>query len=77
MKIFREAVVNAMVFVHQSLYKCNAKIVKRGGHVMSITPRHFLDFIQHFAKLYQVCYLSICLAIFLSCCLCTSVTPRL
>ena len=48
----REAVVNAMVFVHQSLYKVNMKIVKRGGHVMSITPRHFLDFIQHFARLY-------------------------
>ena len=38
--------MNAMVFVHQSLYKCNAKIIKRGGHVMAITPRHFLDFIQ-------------------------------
>ena len=42
-----------MVFVHQSLYKCNAKIVKRGGHVMAITPRHFLDFIQHFVRLYN------------------------
>jgi len=49
----RDAVVNAMVFVHQSLYKCNAKIVKRGGHVMAITPRHFLDFIQHFVRLYN------------------------
>ena len=49
----RDAVVNAMVFVHQSLHKCNSKIVKRGGHVMAITPRHFLDFIQHFVKLYN------------------------
>ena len=49
----RDAVVNAMVFVHQSLHKINSKIVKRGGHVMSITPRHFLDFIQHFVKLYN------------------------
>ena len=49
----RDAVVNAMVFVHQSLYKCNAKIVKRAGHVMAITPRHFLDFIQHFVRLYN------------------------
>ena len=24
------AVVNAMVFVHQSLYKCNAKIISKG-----------------------------------------------
>ena len=49
----RDAVVYGMVFVHQSLHKCNSKIVKRGGHVMSITPRHFLDFIQHFVKLYN------------------------
>ncbi len=49
----RDATVNAMVFVHQSLHKCNAKIVKRGGHVMCITPRHFLDFIQHFVNLYR------------------------
>merc|ERR1719429_443714 len=42
-----------MVFVHQSLHKINSKIVKRGGHVMAITPRHFLDFIQHFVKLYN------------------------
>ena len=41
----RDAVVNAMVFVHQSLYKCNVKIIRKGGHVMAITPRHFFDFI--------------------------------
>ena len=49
----RDAVVNAMVYVHQSLHKTNSKIIKRGGHVMAITPRHFLDFIQHFVKLYN------------------------
>merc|ERR1719495_1636379 len=42
-----------MVFVHQSLHKCNSKIVKRAGHVMAITPRHFIDFIQHFVRLYN------------------------
>merc|ERR1719422_423334 len=42
-----------MDYVHQSLHKINSKIVKRGGHVMAITPRHFLDFIQHFVKLYN------------------------
>jgi len=51
--LHRDAVVNAMVFVHQSLYKMNAKVIKRGGHVMAITPRHFLDFIQHFVALYN------------------------
>ena len=49
----RDAVVNAMVFVHQSLYKRNAKIIRKGGHVMAITPRHFLDIIQHFVRLYN------------------------
>ena len=49
----RDAVVNAMVLVHQSLYKCNAKIIRKGGHVMAITPRHFLGFIQHLVRLYN------------------------
>ena len=49
----RDAVVNARVFVHQSLYKSNAKIIRKGGHVMAITPRHFLDFTQHFVRLYN------------------------
>merc|ERR550519_215467 len=49
----RTAVVNGMVFVHQSLHKINSKIIKRGGHSMYITPRHFLDFIQHFVSMYN------------------------
>ena len=49
----RDAAVNAVVVGHQSLYKCNAKIIRKGGHVMAITPRHFLDFIQHFVRLYN------------------------
>ena len=48
----RCAVVNAMVFVHQTLHKANARSLKRGGRIMAITPRHFLDFINHFVKLY-------------------------
>ena len=34
-----DAVVNAMVFVHQSLYKGNAKIIRKGGHVMATPPQ--------------------------------------
>ncbi|CAB0033630.1 unnamed protein product [Trichogramma brassicae] len=49
----REAVVNAFVYVHQTLYKANSKLAKRGYRTMSITPRHYLDFINHFVKLYQ------------------------
>ena len=48
----RPAVVNAMVYVHQTLHKANARSIKRGGRIMAITPRHFLDFINHFVKLY-------------------------
>ena len=48
----RNAVINGMVYVHQTLHKANHKTLKRGGRVMAITPRHFLDFINHFVKLY-------------------------
>ncbi|KAL3873221.1 hypothetical protein ACJMK2_036362 [Sinanodonta woodiana] len=49
----REAVINTFVFVHQTLHQANTRLVKRGGRIMAITPRHYLDFINHFAKLYQ------------------------
>lgn len=49
----REAVVNAFVYVHQTLHKANARLVKRGGRTSTITPRHYLDFINHFVKLYN------------------------
>ncbi|XP_052274955.1 cytoplasmic dynein 1 heavy chain 1-like isoform X3 [Dreissena polymorpha] len=49
----RDAVINAFVFVHLSLHQANSRLQKRGGRTMAITPRHYLDFINHFAKLYQ------------------------
>ncbi|KAI8328287.1 dynein heavy chain [Blakeslea trispora] len=49
----REAVVNALVFVHQSLYEINAKLSKRQGRHNYATPRHFLDFISHYVRLYN------------------------
>ena len=49
----RDAVVNAMVFVHQGLYKCNPKTTCKGGQVVAISPRHFLDLIQHCGRLYN------------------------
>lgn len=49
----RDAVINACVYVHQTLHKANARLAKRGGRTMAITPRHYLDFIHHFVKLYQ------------------------
>ncbi|VDP72907.1 unnamed protein product [Echinostoma caproni] len=48
---FRDMVANAFVFVHQTLHQANARLRKRGGRTMWITPRHFLDFIAHFVRL--------------------------
>jgi dynein heavy chain 1 len=49
----RDAVVNALVFVHLSLYDINLKLSKRQGRRNFVTPRHFLDFISHYVKLYN------------------------
>ncbi|XP_065208173.1 dynein heavy chain, cytoplasmic isoform X2 [Planococcus citri] len=49
----RNAVVNAFVYIHQTLHKANARLVKRGSRTMAITPRHYLDFINHFVKLHR------------------------
>ncbi|XP_043279701.1 dynein heavy chain, cytoplasmic isoform X3 [Venturia canescens] len=49
----RDAVINACVYVHQTLHKANARLAKRGSRTMAITPRHYLDFINHFVKLYR------------------------
>lgn len=49
----RDGVINAFVFVHLTLHKANKRLAKRGGTTMAITPRHFLDFINHFVKLYN------------------------
>lgn len=49
----RDAVVNALVFVHLSLYEINLKLSKRQGRRNFVTPRHFLDFISHYVKLYN------------------------
>lgn len=39
----RSAVVNAMVFVHQSMRNISQRLAKRRGRYTHITPRHFLD----------------------------------
>ena len=45
---YREVIVNAFVFVHKTLHQANERLAKRGGGTMSITPRHYLDFINHY-----------------------------
>ncbi|KAL5291956.1 DYNC1H1 family protein [Megaselia abdita] len=49
----RDAVINSCVYVHQTLHQANGRLSKRGGRTMAITPRHYLDFIHHFVKLYS------------------------
>ena len=46
----RNAVINAMVYVHQTLHKTNQRTLKRGGRTMAITPRsdHYIIFSRSF-----------------------------
>lgn len=36
----REAVVNACVYVHQTLHRANASLAKKANRTMAITPRY-------------------------------------
>ncbi|KAK4683210.1 dynein heavy chain [Podospora pseudoanserina] len=49
----REAVVNSMVYIHYSLQRFNSKLLKQQGKVTFLTPRHFLDFVAQYVKLYN------------------------
>ncbi|UPX18708.1 dynein heavy chain [Ascochyta rabiei] len=49
----RESVVNAMVAVHHSLRSKNNKLQKTQNRKMYLTPRHFLDFVAQYVKLYN------------------------
>ncbi|KAI0132222.1 dynein heavy chain, N-terminal region 1-domain-containing protein [Xylariales sp. AK1849] len=49
----RESVVNSMVWVHHSLHRFNTKLQKQQGKVTFLTPRHFLDFVAQYVKLYN------------------------
>lgn len=40
----RDAVINACVYVHQTLRTANSRLAKRGGRTMAITPRFLLKF---------------------------------
>ncbi|CAK8687664.1 unnamed protein product [Clavelina lepadiformis] len=47
----RDTIVNACVFIHQTLHQANLKLSKKGSHMMLISPRSYLDFIHHYSKL--------------------------
>ena len=49
----REAIVNSMVQIHYSLHHYNKKLFKQQGKVTFLTPRHYLDFVGQYVKLYN------------------------
>ncbi|KAJ2856201.1 dynein heavy chain [Coemansia erecta] len=48
----RDAVANAFVAAHKAVRAVNARLARRRGVVAHVTPRHYLDFIAHFARMY-------------------------
>ena len=46
----RQAIINAFVYVHQTLHQANTRLAKRGSSTMAVTPRHYLDFINHYVS---------------------------
>ncbi|KAK5628509.1 hypothetical protein RRF57_004225 [Xylaria bambusicola] len=49
----RETIVNSMVYIHYSLQRFNTKLQKQQGKITFLTPRHFLDFVAQYVKLYN------------------------
>lgn len=49
----RDAVVNSMVHVHHSISHLNARLHKQLGRTTFLTPRHYLDFVAQYVKLFN------------------------
>ncbi|KAJ2009178.1 dynein heavy chain [Coemansia thaxteri] len=49
----RDAVALALVGAHDAVRALNAQLLHRRGRVEHCTPRHFLDQLQHFARLHS------------------------
>lgn len=50
---YREVIVNTMVYIHRSLHRFNTRWQKQQMSATFLTPRHFLDFVAQFIKLYN------------------------
>ncbi|KAJ2976789.1 hypothetical protein NQ176_g4738 [Zarea fungicola] len=48
----RETIVNSMVHIHYSLARYNEKLYKQQKKITFLTPRHFLDFVGQYVRLY-------------------------
>ncbi|KAI4119433.1 MAG: hypothetical protein LQ345_000679 [Seirophora villosa] len=49
----RDTVVNSMVYVHHSVRHFNQRLEKQLGRVTYLTPRHFLDFVAQYVRLFR------------------------
>jgi dynein heavy chain 1 len=49
----RDSIINAMVYVHFSLHRINQRLEKQQGRVTYLTPRHYLDFVAQYVRLFH------------------------
>ena len=49
----RDTIINAMVFIHYSIQAINMRLEKQQGIITYLTPRHYLDFVAQFVKLFH------------------------
>ncbi|EGG11538.1 uncharacterized protein MELLADRAFT_46877 [Melampsora larici-populina 98AG31] len=51
--IHRNAIINALVAVHLSMYETNRRLARRQARFNYATPRHYLDFIKNYVSLFN------------------------
>ncbi|WEW60954.1 dynein heavy chain [Emydomyces testavorans] len=49
----RDTVVNSMVYIHYSLQRVNQRLQKQQGKTTYLTPRHYLDFVAQYVRLFN------------------------
>ena len=49
----RDTIINAMVYVHFSLHRTNARLEKQQGRITYLTPRHYLDLVAQYVRLFH------------------------
>jgi dynein heavy chain 1 len=50
---YQQAVINSFVHIHNEVRRLNENEAKKGHLTFSISPRHFLDFISQYGKLFH------------------------
>lgn len=51
--LHRDTVVNSMVYIHYSLHRFNTRLQKQQGRTTFLTPRHYLDFVAQYVRLFN------------------------